>query len=76
MSEVCTIFLKGKQWGHNLNEIAFRFSFSNCSKYYKMRQISSGPFCKPNNLQYNTLGHWVDCLINHMSDGPSIILID
>ena len=41
MSEVCTIFLKGKQWGHNLNEIAFRFSFS---EYYEMRQISSGPF--------------------------------
>ena len=36
MSEVCTVFLKGKQWGHNLNEIAFRFSFS---EYYIFRSF-------------------------------------
>ena len=28
------------------------------------------------NLQYNTLGCWIDCLIDQTSDGPSIILID
>ena len=31
---------------------------------------------KSDNLQYNTLGRWVDRLINQASDGPSIILID
>ena len=31
---------------------------------------------KPDNLQYNTLGRWVDRLIDQASDGPSIILID
>ena len=31
---------------------------------------------KSNNLQYNTLGHWVHHLIGQVSDGPSIILID
>ena len=31
---------------------------------------------KSNNLQYNTLGRWVDRLIDHASDGLSIILID
>ena len=36
-------------------------------------QISYG---KSDNLQYSTLGRWVDCLINQASDGPSIILID
>ena len=33
-------------------------------------------FLKSENLQYNTLGRWIDCLINQASDGPSIILID
>ena len=28
------------------------------------------------NLKYNTLGYWVDCLIDQASDGPTIILID
>ena len=28
------------------------------------------------NLQYNTLGRWVNCLIDQAFDGPSIILID
>ena len=31
---------------------------------------------KSDNLQYNTLGRWVDRLIDQVSDGPSIILID
>jgi hypothetical protein len=31
---------------------------------------------KSDNLQYNMLGHWVDHLIDQVSDGPSIILID
>ena len=31
---------------------------------------------RSDNLQYNTLGRWVDRLINQASDGPSIILID
>ena len=31
---------------------------------------------KYDNLQYNTLGRWADHLINQVSDGPSIILID
>ena len=31
---------------------------------------------KSDNLQYNMLGRWVDCLIDQASDGPSIILID
>ena len=31
---------------------------------------------KSDNLQYNTLGRWVDRLIDQASDGPSIILID
>ena len=30
---------------------------------------------KSDNLQYNTLGRWVDRLHNQASDGPSIILI-
>ena len=33
-------------------------------------------YLKSDNLQYNTLGRWVDRLINQLSDGPSIILID
>ena len=33
-------------------------------------------FIKSDNLQYNTLGCWVDRLIDQASDGPSIILID
>ena len=33
-------------------------------------------YLQSDNLQYNTLGHWVDCLIDQTSDGPSIILID
>ena len=33
-------------------------------------------YYKPNNLQYNTLGPWVDHLINQVSDSPSITLID
>ena len=31
---------------------------------------------KSDNLQYNTLGRWVDRRIDQASDGPSIILID
>ena len=31
---------------------------------------------KSDNLQYNTLVHWVNRLIDSASDGPSIILID
>ena len=31
---------------------------------------------KSDNLQYNMLGRWVDCLIDQASDGPSIVLID
>ena len=31
---------------------------------------------KSDNLQYNMLGRWVDCLSDQASDGPSIILID
>ena len=31
---------------------------------------------KSDNLQYNTLGRWVDRLIDQASDGPSLILID
>ena len=31
---------------------------------------------KSDNLEYNTLGHWVDRLIDHASDCPSITLID
>ena len=31
---------------------------------------------KSDNLQYNTLGCWVNCLLDQSSDGPSIILID
>ena len=31
---------------------------------------------KFDNLQYNTLGRWVDCLITKSSDGPSTILMD
>ena len=31
---------------------------------------------KSDNLKYNTLGHWVDCLIDQASDGPIIILIE
>ena len=30
---------------------------------------------KSDNLQYNTLGPWVNCLIDQASDGQSIILI-
>ena len=36
-------------------------------------------FTKPpifDNLQYNTLGRWVNRLIDQASDGHSIILID
>ena len=33
-------------------------------------------YLQSDNLQYNTLGQWVDCLIDQTSDGPSIILID
>ena len=36
----------------------------------------TGLIYKSDNLQYNTLGRWVDRLINQTSDGPSIILID
>ena len=31
---------------------------------------------RKDNLQYNTLGHWVDHLIDQASDSPSSILID
>ena len=27
-------------------------------------------------MQYNTLGHWVDHIIEQASDGPSIFLIE
>ena len=30
-------------------------------------------FCHDSYLQYNTLGRWVDCLIDQASDSPSII---
>ena len=48
-----------------------------CFKFY--RQIIKWKFdvyLLSDNLQYNTLGHCVDCLINQVSGGPSIILID
>ena len=31
---------------------------------------------KSDNLQYNTLGYWVDGLMDQASDGPIISLID
>ena len=31
---------------------------------------------KSDNLQYDKLGHWVYHLIDQVSDGPSIILIE
>ena len=31
---------------------------------------------KSDNLQYDTLARWVNCLIDQVSDGPSNILID
>ena len=34
------------------------------------------PYLISDNLQYNTLGRWVDRLIDQASDGPSILLID
>ena len=46
----------------------------NKSNYLSNEQRSG--IQKSNNLQYNTLGHWVDRLIDQASDGPSIILID
>ena len=33
-------------------------------------------YLKSDNLQYNILGRWVDCLVKQVSDGPGIILID
>ena len=40
------------------------------------KQLVFSVHMKSENLQYNTLGHWVDRFINQGSDGPSIILID
>ena len=31
---------------------------------------------KSDNLQYDVMGRWIDCLIDQASDGPSIILIN
>jgi hypothetical protein len=33
-------------------------------------------YYKSDNLQYNTLGCWVDRIIDQVCDGPSLILID
>ena len=48
---------------------------SKIAEKYK-KQKGTYVHLKSNNLQYNTLGRWVDRLIDHASDGPSIILID
>ena len=47
------------------------FHISNISHQNRTQTVM-----KSDNLQYNTLGCWVDRLIDQASDGPSIILID
>ena len=39
-------------------------------------QLTDRGYQNSDNLQYNTLGRWVDRLIDQASDGSSIILID
>ena len=48
---------------------SFRVGYKECVNTVERLQNSD-------NLQYNTLGRWVDRLIDQASDGPSIILID
>ena len=42
----------------------------------ELKSITQKVYQKSDNLQYNTLGRWVDRLIDQASDGPSNILID
>ena len=41
--------------------------------FYILKSSTVAKHLKTNNIQYNTLGWWDDCLINHASDVPSII---
>ena len=55
---------RGLQWG----EILFEYRIHE-------RTFVVGHH-KSDNLQYNTLGCWIERLIDQVSDGPSIILKD
>ena len=47
-----------------------------CSKTQLTSSSTAMQYVKSDNLRYNTLCRWVDRLIDQVSDGPSIILID
>ena len=62
-------------WTHSKQYISIEFLIVTC--IYMCRFVSSIlSLKKSDNILYNTLGRWVDHLIDQVSDGPSIILID
>ena len=70
VQEVDLPLWKHGEGGKDPKDFGFRFKADNV--WHNIQASCK----KSDNLQYNTLGRWVDRLINQASDGPSIILID
>ena len=74
-------FWPNKPWGPN--ELYTDVTVDTCffqRRSSSLELILEGSFYqrdyKSDNLLYNTMGLWVDCLINQASNGPNIIMID